>query len=123
MGYRSDAGLALTRVGIEKMMAALSGVSRETRNEVENLFRHAIKHAIEPDDGAEAWDWENLKWYTDDPHYYPDIDFIEELIAELDAEDFRLIRVGEDYDDTEVRGDFWENPFDLEIARAITMSV
>ncbi|WP_308620978.1 hypothetical protein [uncultured Desulfovibrio sp.] len=35
---------------------------------------------------------------------------------------FRFIRIGEDYDDTEVRGGFRENPFDMELGRSISFS-
>lgn len=68
------------------------------------------------------WYWDYLKWYTDDPVHYTEVDFIEQLISGLPYGDFRFIRIGEDYDDTEVRGGFWENPFDMELGRYISFS-
>ena len=47
--------------------------------------------------------------------------FIENLLAELDWKDFLFIRIGEDYDDTEVRGDFWDNPFEIRLERSINI--
>ena len=60
-----------------------------------------------------------VKWYED----FSDVSFIENLLAELDWKDFLFIRIGEDYDDTEVRGDFWDNPFELGLTRKISMEV
>ena len=48
--------------------------------------------------------------------------FIEQLMAELPDEDFRFIRIGEDYDDTEMRGGFWDDPFGMELTRSITFA-
>ena len=43
------------------------------------------------------------------------------LMNELEDEDYRFIRIGEEYDDTEVHGGFWENPFGLELNRSIAL--
>ena len=43
-------------------------------------------------------------------------------VQKLMAPAFRFIRIGEDYDDTEVRGGFRENPFDMELGRSISFS-
>ena len=48
---------------------------------------------------------------------FPEVDFIEQLMAELEDEDFRFLRIGEDHDDTEVRGCFREKLFDMELLR------
>ena len=45
-----------------------------------------------------------------------------DTLKELDDEDYRFIRIGEDYDDTEVMGSFWDNPFDFELTRGMTLS-
>ncbi len=65
--------------------------------------------------GAAAWPWESLKWYSD----YDDMGFIENLLNDLDTEDYLFIRVGESDDDTEYRGGFWENPFGMCLVRGI----
>ena len=38
---------------------------------------------------------------------------------DLEYEDYYFIRVGEDNDDTDVRGGFWENPFGMCLVRGI----
>lgn len=48
---------------------------------------------------------------------FPEVDFIEQLMAELEDGDVRFLRVGEDHDGTEVRGCFRENPFAMELLR------
>ena len=124
MGYRSEVGLALTRVGVETLenRLASSELGEEVRKRIREFLDHADKHAKDEKSSEEAWYWDYLKWYTDDPVYFPEVDFIEKLISELPYEDFRFIRIGEDYDDTEMRGGFWENPFDMELGRYISFS-
>ena len=65
------------------------------------------------------WGWGQ---YLDDPVCFPEVDFVEKLMTELVDDNFRFIRIGEYYDDVEVRGCFWENPFDMEVKRHIDFS-
>ena len=44
---------------------------------------------------------------------------MENFISGISAENYYFIRVGEDYEDTEVRGLFWDNPMDMRLAREI----
>lgn len=119
MGYRSEVGLVLTRAGVDVLNKKLAGpeVSEETRKEVESLLAYAAYHYIDSDSGAEVWLWDWIKWYPD----YQDIALLGALMNELEDEDYRFIRIGEEYDDTEVRGGFWENPFGLELNRSIAL--
>jgi hypothetical protein len=50
---------------------------------------------------------------------YEDVSFFENLLQELDHEDYYFIRLGEENDDTEVRGGFWDNPFCMSLVRGI----
>lgn len=124
MGYVSEVALALTRQGAETMRRKLASpeISQKAKESIQDFLDHADKCAKDKESGHEAWSWEYLKWYRDEPEYYPEVDFIDKLMAELEEEDFRFIRIGEDYDDTEVRGLFCENPFDLELGRSISFS-
>jgi len=123
MGYRSEVALALTSNGVNELHTQLASpvLDNHIRKEVKGLLDCADMHFIDQDSKAEVWHWNSIKWYLSDPEYYADIYFIEEFLRNLDDEDFRFIRIGEDYEDTEVFGDFTENPFDLEIARGITI--
>ena len=44
---------------------------------------------------------------------YQDIALLGALMNELEDEDYRFIRIGEEYDNTEVRGRFRENTFGI----------
>jgi len=123
MGYYSDVGLALTDTGVRELHKHLASMEFDpkVRQEILDFLGYADQHYTDTDTGAQVWYWKNLKWYTCDPKYYPEIDFMENLLSDLDEDNFRFIRIGEDYSDTEVRGYFTENSFDLELAREITI--
>jgi hypothetical protein len=117
MGYRSDVGLCLTDTGrktLEARLAELETEDEKTRH-IRNLLNTSGDKREDQDSGAVAWYWESVKWYAD----YDDVSFIENLLKELDAEDYYFIRVGEENDDTEVRGGFWDNPFGMILMRGI----
>lgn len=120
MGYYSDAALALTGKGVDTLDKKLAApeTSEETRKEVQDLLSQADHHYADSNNGAEVWHWAWSKWYSN----FPEVAFVESLMDEMDEEDYRFIRIGEDYDDTEVRGGFWENPFDMELSRNIVLA-
>ena len=124
MGYRSDVGLALTKKGVKALNAKLAeeSVSEELRESVMELLDDADQHYTDRNSGAELWYWESIKWYDTLPLEYQNICCIMETLANLKNEDYRFIRIGEDYEDTEVSGGFWENPFGFGLKREITFS-
>ena len=124
MGYRSEVGLALTKEGVEALEIKLASpeIEEGDRQRIREFFAYADKHAKDEERGHEAWYWGWYKWYPDDPVCFPEVDFVEKLMAELVDDNFRFIRIGEYYDDIEVRGCFWENPFDMELGRYISFS-
>ncbi len=117
MGYRSDVGLCLTDNGKKILNAKLAeleaGTERTTH--IHELLNFPRDKREDRDSGAVVWLWERLKWYSD----YGDVSFIENLLQELDEQDYFFIRVGESDDDTEARGGFWENPFGMCLVRGI----
>lgn len=121
MGYYSDTAIALSDKGVKVLNERLGNADAAVAHEVKQLLESAKYHKTDPVTKSEVWHWQDVKWYQYDPVYFPEIDFIEKLLNALDEDDFRFIRIGEDYDDTEVRGLFTENPFDLELARGILL--
>ena len=115
MGYRSDVGLALKQPAVHTLHQKLNALDKnsEAFSVVSDFLVYADKHLEDADSGAEVYLWEGIKWYEE----FSDVGFIENLLTELDWSNFLFIRIGEDYDDTEARGDFWENPFDLKLTR------
>ena len=118
MGYRSQVVLAISKELIPFLMLATS-----KNKEAEALvFRSADK--FDRDYGGDkSWlfHWDNIKWYES----YPDVDAIELFVHEAESDKYkitdddgnevsssdlvRFVRVGEDTDDIEVRGNgFWD---------------
>ena len=48
-----------------------------------------------------------MKWYEE----FPDVGFVEKLLAELDWSDFLFIHIGEELDEIDTRGSFRDPPF------------
>ena len=92
--------------------AALNAARAETRQSVHGFLACAEKRKDQS--GAAVWLWEGIKWY-----YSADVDFIKDLLQELNEDGYYFIRVGESDDDSEVRGCFWENPFNMHLTRGI----
>lgn len=120
MGYRSDVGIALNQSAILTLHQKLNALDKESEafSVVSSFFTYADKHLEDCDSGAETYLWEGVKWYDE----FPDVEFIENLLMELDWGDFLFIRIGEELDDIDIRGSFWDNPFDLGISRSIIIS-
>lgn len=121
MGYYSDVALALTHKGVLELEKRQESCPPERMEALKEFLDSAKLHFVDPASHAEVWQWSNVKWYVGDPECFPEIDSIEELLASIDDENYRFIRIGEDYDDTEARGYFTENPFNLELSRSMTL--
>lgn len=120
MGYYSDVALCLTAKGMENLAVALA---QAQQNEPENFtavkdFIGGIPDRKDQDSGAAAFLWEGLKWYSE----FEDVAFVEKFIAGLEYADYYFIRVGEDDDDTEVKGGFWDNPLGMRLTRGIAFT-
>ncbi len=122
MGYYSDVALALTKRGMDYFDKKLADETTpaKTREEIDVLLKYADQHHRD-DSGAEVWFWKNVKWYTCWPEDFPDVDFIDKLMGELDEEDYYFARVGEEYDDDEIRGSWWDNPFCVTLCRSVVL--
>ena len=120
MGYYSDVALCLTKNGMGQLKSAL--VQAE-RNNPENFA--AIKMLIggEPSkidegSGSAVFLWEGEKWYAE----FDEVAFVAKLTDSLPDQDFRFIRLGEDYDDIETRGSFCGKPFGMYVERKIAFA-
>jgi hypothetical protein len=117
MGYRSELGLCLTREvrpKIEHALSELENQNSKTAGIVQELLECGEKRE-DAKNGCVAYHWANLKWYAD----YEDVAFVENLLGDLEEEQYLFIRVGEADDDTEYRGCFWDNPFGMALIRGI----
>ena len=121
MGYRSDVGLVLSKSGVESLRSKLASpeTKEDVREAVSSLLNRADTHYADKESGAEVWYWSCIKWYGGGIFAYPAISFIEDAMYDMDRDNFYFIRIGEEYDDTEVRGYFWDNPFEMDLIRDI----
>ena len=111
MGYRSTVALCLTEKGYDSIIEALGYEEEKRQKEVEDLFNTADERYLHTPTNHRLFVWKGIKWYE----YYSDINFVINEIRELDYEDYRFVRIGEDSDDVEVSGFFTENPFNFDI--------
>lgn len=112
MGYRSDVCLCLKNRLLPRFDDLLS--SDEAAKSVDGLLGDA-EHISDDETGAGLWLWQDVKWYADNE----DVATIEHLLNCVDEADFLFIRIGDDSDDTEVQGCYWDNPFGLYLSRQI----
>ena len=114
MGYRSEVALVLSQEGVTALKQKLS--SNDSRiPAAQGLLGHASIHYVDAASKAELWQWDWLKWYPE----YQDVSVLENLMDDLDEAHYRFIRIGEDEEDTEVRGQFWDDPFHVSLIRGI----
>ena len=117
MGYRSHVVLAISKHLTPFFMMKLS----QNKEAEELVFKHADEFDRDYQ-GDKSWlmVWDGIKWYES----YEDIQTLEKFIeeacsdeyefevdgkAEASSEHIRFVRVGEEHEDIEFRGDgFWD---------------
>ena len=108
MGYRSEVVLAVNADAYAALTTVLA-----RGGEFFNLFKEAA--IDEGEEGSIVYSWDDIKWYPS----YPEVEAVEDFMSRLEDEDmedsFRFVRVGEDCDDTEQRG----NGFPIYIKNSI----
>ena len=99
MGYRSKVVLAINPDAYAVLTTLLARGGPLFR-----LFKEAATKPNDHQEGSTVYSWKQVKWYPN----YPDVAAVEDFMSRLELEDmdesFRFVRVGEDCDDTEVRG-------------------
>ena len=91
MGYRSDVFLRIAEPLVEVVQAAAK---------LDPKLEEMLKEG-ESDHGSKTdFYWEGYKWYEG----YPEIRAIEDMLDDLDEDDFGFIRLGEDQGDIEQKG-------------------
>lgn len=124
MGYHSEVGLCLAAQAQAKLETCLlnptsgeEAYSPEEETAIREFFNSAETRKDEAS-GAVAYYWPRTKWYSD----YPEVRFIESFLIPLDEMEYYFLRLGEDDDDTEVLGGFWENPLKMALNRSISFA-
>lgn len=113
MGYRSEVAVAVKKECYEALVA---GYSDESKKNIEELISYGEKHENEY---GILLHWQDIKWYSD----YDDIAAFMKSLKNIDDKDWYMIRIGDDSDDTEINGCWWDNTFDLSVRREMNMSI
>ena len=117
MGYYSDAALVLSKSGVATLKRLMAGIPKDSEAYKDSccLILHPDKQRTDPKTRARLFFWKDVKWYDD----FPEIRFIEDLLDALDECEFVFCRIGEDFDDSEMRGFFRDDPFGVGIERSL----
>lgn len=113
----SEVGLALTKKGVALLHSMLAVQEEQLRLDVQPLLMDATMHDVDGATGAEVWYWEQCRWHDESDD--PEIKFMETLLKKLVLVDFCFIRLGFEFEDTDLRGYFWDNPFGMNVTKGI----
>jgi hypothetical protein len=119
MGYRSEVALCLSPAGetlLQQYLAEMQGsLPKQEFLDISNFFNAPAD--ILKEDGSVLRYWKWYKWYDE----YAEVQLANRVISELEDEEFLFLRVGDDHDDIEERGHYYESPFSsLCLVRQIT---
>ena len=113
MGYRSEVCIGLTDDAARLFRTILDHLPEH--HELRQLVKDAHtsrnhhpwgeEHKTEDKDCEDKLYWDGVKWYDG----FEDVDFIEAFITDcIPEEDYKFVRIGEETDDVDERGDYWD---------------
>lgn len=86
MGYRSDIVVRLSEEANEKFNEAV---------EKDENLQHILEQSLSGNENG-VITWTDIKWYEDEPEYYPDVYAMEEFLKNLPENEYLLSGMGED---------------------------
>lgn len=119
MGYYSDAVLVLKKTAAATLKHHMAKTKEGGCAPKCHYFDNADKHSTDEETGAEFFYWKSVKWY----HDFYEVKFVKDFYEMLDENEYYFARIGENPDDCEEHGMFYNNPFDVEIVREIRIGV
>lgn len=109
MGYRSEVALCLSPAGETLLQQHLAEMQetlpKQEFLDIANFFHAPVDILKEKGSVLRYWHW--CKWYDE----YAEVELANKVISELESEEFLFLRVGDDPDDVEERGHYYESPF------------
>lgn len=109
MGYRSEVGFAIKGTALAELIEGDSSLT----DLVKICLNDADLHK-KSDDGNHLFIWDDVKWYP-----YDEVAAFEKRLNCIDSESYRFIRLGENDDDTETQGGWYDNEFGLGYIRKL----
>lgn len=124
MSYCSDVAIGLKADIVERFQQLFGSYYFEERGEKKlTYFWERFKQQVTSENGDVLYYWKYIKWERE----FPEVDIIERFMEQLDRENlsekYMFVRVGEEWDDVEYRGDcedeYGDKLFYLEAVREI----
>lgn len=108
----SDITIFLSSFGLTKFNNKLAEAQKKlTKQElvaVQEMLEENVSNQTGQGYGGHLFYWTRTAW--DERH--PLVSLMESVLAELESTEFSFLRIGEDESDFEIRGDYYNNPFD-----------
>jgi hypothetical protein len=112
MGYFSAVGIVVKK---DKYLKELNNFNKE---KIETLL---TDFEVSEQEGDFLFYNDSCKW--DDLNLNTPETELMTLLNSIDHDDFLFIRLGDDTDDNEIQGGYWNNKFDMGFLRSITTNV
>lgn len=119
--YRSTVGLCFTGTAWKELQSTMDTL------QIENYILYSdVKDLIVSGNAREdtisksvVLYWENIQWTEDNSAVL----YLQEFLSTISDNDYLLLRIGGAYDDLEVWGRFWENPFGMQFMRKVIVAI
>ncbi len=118
MGYHSEVALTISSKCVEALENKINNCQNTAKSALCTLLENADEKGIDDSTGDKFWYWNWIKWY----HDYPEICMLEEFMSSLDYDEYLFIRLGEDMNDTEIYGSYYDNPFEMHVHHTIEIN-
>ena len=106
MGYRSEVALVMKKSLVDDLKEYMEQVTSEERDDIKDILCNA--NNIVSKDDAILYHWMFIKWYP----VYLGILCIHKLLEASPAKDYLFLRLGDETDDIETLGSYYDNPFE-----------
>ncbi len=100
MGYRSDVAIGLTKEADVQLRLSDKKLAIQVLDEADDTSKY---------ENHTNYFLEGVKWYQG----YPDVDQVMEFLDSLHHDEFGFIRIGENDDDIDIKGDPYEYGIEL----------
>ncbi len=112
MEHLSDITIFLSSSGLTKFNNKLTEAQKElTKQElvaIQEMLEENVSSQTGQGYGGHLFCWTRRAW--DERH--PLVSLMKSVLAELESTGYSFLRIGQSEDDFEIRGDYYNNPFD-----------
>lgn len=121
MGYRSEVRIATTREGYDLMCDRIDFIS-EGHDSYPLMGSERQPEFFDEENGTVVFGWDNIKWYAG---LFCDVTNVVEAMGELEEQEipYEFCRIGEDWDDIELRTSGENDELALHIEPSVAIDV